>query len=250
MADTFSDLHTESGLKALDQFLSSKSYISGSHLMKDDFKVYAAVLGKPLNDLYPNASKWYEAVSAKLAPIFPGKAVGVRIRGQATLAEAVAPAADAKTSTADDDDLDLFGDETEEDKKAAEQREATNASTKKKESEKSSIFVDIKPWDDVTNMKKLTFLGLDYMKRRYSTSFHSNLQVRTLVPFLILRGVPNRRAMLNNASRLKNWIDNSGKRTHTKTIDDSFLGLNVGIHLKTRMGNPSTNKIDLIQSFV
>lgn len=30
-------------------------------------KVYASVSGKPSADLYPNASKWYEAVSAKLA---------------------------------------------------------------------------------------------------------------------------------------------------------------------------------------
>lgn len=37
----------------------------------------------------------------------------------------------------DDDDLDLFGDETEEDKKAAEEREAAKKPAKKKESEMS-----------------------------------------------------------------------------------------------------------------
>lgn len=36
-------------------------------MTKDDVKVYAAVAEKPKADLYPNASKWYEAVSAKLA---------------------------------------------------------------------------------------------------------------------------------------------------------------------------------------
>ena len=41
----------------------------------------------------------------------------------------------------DDDDLDLFGDETEEDKKAAEAREQAKASTKKKESEFSLKLV-------------------------------------------------------------------------------------------------------------
>lgn len=35
----------------------------------------------------------------------------------------------------EDDDLDLFGDETEEEKKAAEARDQAKASTKKKESE-------------------------------------------------------------------------------------------------------------------
>lgn len=41
---------------------------------------------------------------------------------------------DASTAE-DDDDLDLFGDETEEDKKAAEEREASKKPAKKKESE-------------------------------------------------------------------------------------------------------------------
>ncbi|CDP09698.1 unnamed protein product [Coffea canephora] len=155
MAVTFSDLHTEAGLKALDEFLAGKTYVSGDQLTKDDVKVYAAVLKQPSADLYPNASQWYQSVSSKLAPSFPGKAVGVRI-GQGAAAEA-APAVVAKEAPAaeDDDDLDLFGDETEEEKKAAEQREAAKASTKKKESGKSSVLMDIKPWDDETDMKKL-----------------------------------------------------------------------------------------------
>ncbi|XP_068638454.1 elongation factor 1-beta-like [Aristolochia californica] len=64
----------------------------------------------------------------------------------------------------DDDDLDLFGEETEEDKKAAEERReekkaaeertAAKATAKKKESGKSSVVLDVKPWDDETDMKK------------------------------------------------------------------------------------------------
>ncbi|KAL0307269.1 UNVERIFIED_CONTAM: hypothetical protein Sradi_6144200 [Sesamum radiatum] len=45
-------------------------------------------------------------------------------------------------------------------------------------------------------------------------------------------------------------IDSSGRRTHTGTIGGSSLGLSVGVHLKTRIGKPSTNQIDLIHSFV
>lgn len=156
MAITFSDLHTEAGLKSLDEFLSGKAYISGGHLTKDDVKVYAAVLEKP-GSHFPNASKWYSCVSSHLAKSFPGKAVGVSLGCQAAPVEAApkevkeaAPAGD------DDDDLDLFGDETEEEKKAAEEREASvKASSKKKESGKSSVLLDVKPWDDETDMKKL-----------------------------------------------------------------------------------------------
>ncbi|ONI05390.1 hypothetical protein PRUPE_5G005100 [Prunus persica] len=150
MAITFSDLYTEAGLKSLDDFLAGKSYISGDQLTLDDIKVYAAVLGKP--DSFANVSKWYDCVSSQLAANFPGKAVGVRIGS----GKAAAPAAPAAAGGDDDDDLDLFGDETEEDKKAEAEREAAKkASTKKKESGKSSVLLDVKPWDDETDMKKL-----------------------------------------------------------------------------------------------
>lgn len=152
MAITFSDLHTDSGLKSLDEFLSGKTYISGDQLTKDDIKVYAVVLEKP-GGSFPNAAKWYDVVSSHLAASFPGNAQGVKFAsGNA------APAAPAKVDAPaedDDDDLDLFGDETEEDKKAAEEREAAKKPAKKKESGKSSVLLDVKPWDDETDMKKL-----------------------------------------------------------------------------------------------
>ncbi|KAK9124953.1 hypothetical protein Scep_013799 [Stephania cephalantha] len=156
MAVTFTDLHTESGLKSLDEFLSGKSYISGDKLTRDDIKVYAAVLANP-GESFPNVSQWYESVSSQLSASFPGKAVGARVGGQAAASEA-SPAEDKKAEPEgdDDDDLDLFGDETEEEKAAAAEREASvKASAKKKESGKSSVLLDVKPWDDETDMKKL-----------------------------------------------------------------------------------------------
>ncbi|XP_076956486.1 elongation factor 1-beta 2-like [Bidens hawaiensis] len=156
MAVTFTDLHTEAGLKSLEAFLSGKTYISGDQITKDDVKVYAAVLGKPSGELYPSASKWYDCVEAKLAVSFPGKAAGVGISAQAPSTDAAPVKESAPAAAADeDDDLDLFGDETEEEKKAAEEREQAKASTKKKESGKSSVLMDVKPWDDETDMKKL-----------------------------------------------------------------------------------------------
>ncbi|GAB4855933.1 hypothetical protein Ancab_024573 [Ancistrocladus abbreviatus] len=157
MALTFKDLHTECGLKSLEDHLVGKSYVSGDVLTKDDIKVYAAVLEKP-GDLYPNASKWYHSVSSSLLARFPGKAVGVRIASHAALVDEALVKEEKKDVPAgdDDDDLDLFGDETEEEKKAAEEREAAKkASSKKKESGKSSVLMEVKPWDDETDMKKL-----------------------------------------------------------------------------------------------
>ncbi|KAF2291784.1 hypothetical protein GH714_035589 [Hevea brasiliensis] len=143
MAVTFSDLHTESGLKSLDEFLARKSYISGDKLSKDDIKVYAAVLGS-----LEMPSPMPASGTTAYLHILP-QAVGVRIGGKAA-----APVKEA-AADGDDDDLDLFGDETEEEKKAAEEREAAKKPAKKKESGKSSVLLDVKPWDDETDMKKL-----------------------------------------------------------------------------------------------
>ncbi|KAF2580547.1 hypothetical protein F2Q68_00000679 [Brassica cretica] len=179
MAVTFSDLHTEQGVKSVEEHLAGKTYISGDQLSVDDVKVYAAVSEKP-SDAFPNASKWYDCVASQLAKSFPGKAVGVSIGGSAApAAQAEAPAQaegsipeclilvqilvsllfvdyDQAPAADDDDDMDLFGDETEEEKKAAEEREAAKKDTKKpKESGKSSVLMEVKPWDDETDMKKL-----------------------------------------------------------------------------------------------
>uniref|UniRef100_A0A6N2MQB0 Translation elongation factor EF1B beta/delta subunit guanine nucleotide exchange domain-containing protein n=1 Tax=Salix viminalis TaxID=40686 RepID=A0A6N2MQB0_SALVM len=216
MTVTFSDLHTESGLKSLNEYLSGKSYISGDQISKDDIKVYGAVLVNP-GGAFPNAGKWYDSVSSQLASSFPGKACGVRVGAAAAapVAKEIGQLLPANlfwqiedfcpgTSESiaaptigfcavllhvgddysvvsvigashmakilgmlldflalnleaagddDDDDLDLFGDETEEDKKAAEEREkAKKQSAKKKESGKSSVLLDVKPWDDETDM--------------------------------------------------------------------------------------------------
>ncbi|KAK3408414.1 hypothetical protein EUGRSUZ_J00657 [Eucalyptus grandis] len=114
MAITFSDLHTESGLKCT-----------------------------------PRLSRSPEARSRTPAS---GTTAGVRVGGKGAPVEEVKGAAPA----GDDDDLDLFGEETEEDQKAAEEREAAKkSSAKKKESGKSSVLLDVKPWDDETDMKKL-----------------------------------------------------------------------------------------------
>ncbi|GAB2210774.1 hypothetical protein Droror1_Dr00016058 [Drosera rotundifolia] len=131
----FADLHVESGLKSLDAHLSSKSYISGDEFTKDDIKVYAAVIREP-GDEFPNAGKLYKFVQSSLA------------------ARSVLDAP-AGGDDDDDHDLDLFGDETKEEKKAAEEREAIKiSSSKKKQGGKSSMLLDVKPWDDETDMKK------------------------------------------------------------------------------------------------
>uniref|UniRef100_A0A6N2NEN4 Translation elongation factor EF1B beta/delta subunit guanine nucleotide exchange domain-containing protein n=1 Tax=Salix viminalis TaxID=40686 RepID=A0A6N2NEN4_SALVM len=142
MAVTFYDLTSAAGLKKLDDFLLSRSYISGYQASKDDLAVYSALSSAPSAE-YVNVSRWYTHIDALL------RISGVESEGCGVVAAAAA-------EDDDDDDVDLFGEETEEEKKAAEERAAAvKASTKKKESGKSSVLMDVKPWDDETDMKKL-----------------------------------------------------------------------------------------------
>ncbi|KAL0380227.1 UNVERIFIED_CONTAM: Elongation factor 1-delta [Sesamum angustifolium] len=162
MAVTFYDLSSPAGLKKLDDYLLSRSYITGYQASKDDLTVHAA-LSKPPSSEYVNVSRWYNHIEALLRISgVSGEGSGVTVESSAPVTEAIAtpPAADSKASAADDDDddddVDLFGEETEEEKKAAEEHAASvKASAKKKESGKSSVLLDVKPWDDETDMKKL-----------------------------------------------------------------------------------------------
>ncbi|KAJ8640761.1 hypothetical protein MRB53_017455 [Persea americana] len=161
MAVTLSSLNSESGLKKLDDYLLTRSYISGYQASKDDITVYAAFPKAPSAD-HVNVYRWYIHIDAliRISGV-SGEGVGVTISGYAPCVDAPSspPATDAKAPAADDDDdddMDLFGEETEEEKKAAEERAAAvKASGKKKESGKSSVLLDVKPWDDETDMQKL-----------------------------------------------------------------------------------------------
>jgi len=68
---------------------------------------------------------------------------------------------DAKKKAEDDDDVDLFGSDDEEDQESAKVREQRLAEYAAKKSKKptliakSNVILDVKPWDDETDMKAL-----------------------------------------------------------------------------------------------
>ncbi|KAI3785854.1 hypothetical protein L1987_44980 [Smallanthus sonchifolius] len=160
MAPAF-NVGSEAGLKKLDEYLLSCSYISGYQASKDDLTVHAA-FSKPPSSQYVNVSRWFNHIEAllRLSGV-SAEGSGVTVEGSAAPVAngKAAPVANGKAAAADEDDdsdVDLFGEETEEEKKAAEDRAAAvKASGKKKESGKSSVLMDVKPWDDETDMKKL-----------------------------------------------------------------------------------------------
>ncbi|CAK9190139.1 unnamed protein product [Sphagnum troendelagicum] len=168
MAVEFQELTSQEGLKQLNDYLLTRSYITGYQASRDDLSVFAA-LRQPVPVEFVNLSRWHSHIAALVGSSFSGAAVGVHIENGATSAAATSqdfapsPALESAAATPEapaeegDDDLDLFGDETEEEAAAAAEREAAKkaAGTKKKESGKSSVLLDVKPWDDETDMKKL-----------------------------------------------------------------------------------------------
>ena len=97
---------------------------------------------------------------------FPGKAVGVSVGGGAASPAAAAAAGPAKAAAKpaagsdSDEELDLFGDATPEEQAAAAERAKVVAAAKARSAEKallskSMIILDVKPWDDETDMALL-----------------------------------------------------------------------------------------------
>ncbi|KAG7264376.1 hypothetical protein CRUP_022212 [Coryphaenoides rupestris] len=154
----FGDLKTPAGLKVLDGFLADKSYIEGFVPSQADVAVFDAISSPPSSELC-HALRWYNHIKSfqKEKASLPGVKKPMGQYGPADVADCTACPAPADD---DDDDLDLFGsdEETEEAARIKEERVAEYAARKSKKPAliaKSSILLDVKPWDDETDMAKL-----------------------------------------------------------------------------------------------
>ncbi|CAG9112177.1 hypothetical protein JYU34_001553 [Plutella xylostella] len=154
----FGDVKSAQGLNQLNQFLAEKSYISGWVPTSADVQVFEQVGKAPAASL-AHALRWYNQI-ASYTPAerkaWPAGASPLTAGGKPT-----APAA-AKKEEDDDDDVDLFGSgDEEEDAEAARIREERVKAYSEKKSKKpaliakSSILLDVKPWDDETDMKEM-----------------------------------------------------------------------------------------------
>merc|ERR1712001_661157 len=154
-AKMFGDLTKPAGVKALDAHLAECSYIEGYVPSQADAAVFDALKGKsPERAAYPHAERWFlhiQSFEAAARKQFPksNKSADSYIGGWS--------AADD-----DDDDVDLFGsDDEEEDAEAARVREERLKAYAEKKSKKpaliakTSVLLDVKPWDDETDMKAL-----------------------------------------------------------------------------------------------
>lgn len=154
----FADLTSASGLASLNDFLVDKSYIQGTAASQADVVVYKAVGSTgPDASKYPNAARWYTHI-ASFADEFE------TLPGDKTAsASSFGPAAPAAEAEEDEDDVDLFGSDDEEVDAAAEELKqkrlaeyaAKKASKGAKPAAKSIVTLDVKPWDDETDLEEL-----------------------------------------------------------------------------------------------
>jgi len=151
----FGDLKSQAGLKALNEFLADRSYIEGFVPSQADVAVYDAVAKAPASSL-AHALRWFNNISSYSSQ--KGSLPGVK-KPVTSYGPAGGNAAAADDDDDDDfDDEDLFGSDDEETKAIKAKRVEDYAARKSKKPvliAKSNIILDVKPWDDETDMAEM-----------------------------------------------------------------------------------------------
>ncbi|KDQ55951.1 hypothetical protein JAAARDRAFT_70812 [Jaapia argillacea MUCL 33604] len=148
-------------LAKLEAHLATRSYVEGYTPSQADVHVFKLISSAPAAATYPHVARWYEHIQSYAAehPSLPGSSTA----GEAFVS-APAPAAPAAAAPAaeEDEDIDLFGSDDDEDDAEAEklkqQRVAeynAKKANKPKTVAKSIVTLDVKPWDDETDMQAL-----------------------------------------------------------------------------------------------
>jgi len=161
----FTDLLSDTGLTMLNSWLTTRSYITGYGPSQADVASFKGLKEAPSAAKFPHAYRWYKHVSSYQSefsslPGDPSKAYTTY--GPEATSVTMNPKDAPKDAAEEEEDEDLFGsDDEEEDPEAVKQREANLAAYKAKKAgkakpaAKSLVTLDVKPWDDETNMKDL-----------------------------------------------------------------------------------------------
>ncbi|EGO03022.1 hypothetical protein SERLA73DRAFT_131485 [Serpula lacrymans var. lacrymans S7.3] len=143
-------------IASLEQHLSTRSYVEGYTPSQADVHVFKAITAAPDAGAHPHVTRWYAHIKSYSAEHdgLPGSSTaGQKFTEAAPVAEAAAE---------EDDEIDLFGEEDEEEDAEAERVKAERVAAyhakkanKPKTIAKSVVTLEVKPWDDETDMKAL-----------------------------------------------------------------------------------------------
>uniref|UniRef100_A0A4D5R9N5 Elongation factor 1-beta n=1 Tax=Scolopendra viridis TaxID=118503 RepID=A0A4D5R9N5_SCOVI len=149
----FGDLSTTEGLKSLNDYLALRSYIEGYQPSQADTTIFEAFKDSPKTEFY-HVLRWYKHISSygDDRKKFPGEKKQLS-EFTTTKQEIAAP-----EKKDDDDDVDLFGSDNDDPEAERLKEERVKMYNEKKSKKpgviaKSSVVLDVKPWDDETDMK-------------------------------------------------------------------------------------------------
>ena len=118
-----------------------------------DIVVFDAVGKAPDMNVYVHANRWYKHISSFDATTrhkFPGERKPLNAYG---------PPETPSQQLAKDDDVDLFGEDEDEEAERIRQERIAQYNAKKAQKPqviaKSQIVLDVKPWDDTTDLKEM-----------------------------------------------------------------------------------------------
>ncbi|GAD96478.1 hypothetical protein MYCTH_2309018 [Paecilomyces variotii No. 5] len=155
----FTDLTSHAGLSTLDNWVATRPYIISSSPSQADVACFKAIKSSPDSSLYPHAARWYKQIALyedefTSLPGDPSKAY------TSYGPEDIINPATATGRADDDHEIDLFGSD-EEDPETARVYEERLAAYKAKRADKpkpaakSVVIMEVKPWDDETDMVAL-----------------------------------------------------------------------------------------------
>ncbi|KAK2728013.1 elongation factor 1-beta [Artemia franciscana] len=136
------DLKAEKGQEQLNELLANKSYLQGYEPSQEDVAAFNQ-LNKAPSDKFPYLLRWYKHISS----FSDAEKKGF-------------PGIPTSASKEEDDDVDLFGSDEEDEEAEKIKAERMKAYSDKKSKKpaivaKSSVILDIKPWDDETDMAEM-----------------------------------------------------------------------------------------------
>ncbi|TKR67336.1 hypothetical protein L596_023506 [Steinernema carpocapsae] len=140
------NVSNDAGIAEFNTYLADFAYATGYTPSGEDLELFGALKAAPCAKKFVNVARWYANIASF------------------TEAERKAwpKASNSAAAPAEDDDLDLFGSDDEEDdeekKRITEERLKAYAEKKSKKPgpiAKSSVILDIKPWDDETNLEEM-----------------------------------------------------------------------------------------------
>ncbi|KAJ5135691.1 uncharacterized protein N7515_004969 [Penicillium bovifimosum] len=157
----FTDFASDAGLTLANHFLSTRSYVVGSTPSQADVVTFKAFSSAPDAAKYPHVARWYKHIASYESEFstLPGdSSAAFTAYGPETTDLPSNP----KDKPEEDDEEDLFGSESEEEDEAvvAERNKRlaeykAKKANKPKPAAKSLVTMEVKPWDDETNLEEL-----------------------------------------------------------------------------------------------